>query len=134
MTAALGAGAAYFALVFAAGFALGTIRVLAVGPGPGNVAAVLVELPVMLAIAWLACGRIARRFAVPERPAPRAAMGGLAFALLMLAELGVSILAFGRTPAEHLATYRNAASQLGLAAQLAFALFPLVQAATARAR
>ena len=38
------------------------------------------------------------------------------FALLMLAELAVSVFGFGRTVAEHLATYRATGAQLGLAA------------------
>jgi hypothetical protein len=43
----------------------------------------------------------------------------------MLAELGVSVFAFGRTPAEHLATYHSAGALLGLAAQIIFAAIPL---------
>jgi hypothetical protein len=54
-------------------------------------------------------------------------MGSLAFALLFLAELLVGALLFGRTPSEHFALYRDASYALGLAAQIAFALMPLVQ-------
>ncbi|MBU8541432.1 hypothetical protein [Falsiroseomonas tokyonensis] len=128
MTAALQAGFCYFAVAFAVGFVLGTLRVLAIAPTLGEVASVALELPAMLAVSWVACRWLVRRFAVPARPGPRLAMGSIAFALLMLAELGVSIFAFGRSAAEHVATYRNAAAQLGLAAQLGFALLPLGQA------
>lgn len=121
------AALAYFAIAFAAGFALGTVRVLAVAPLFGELGAVALELPVMLAVSWLAAGWCVRRFTVPARAGPRLVMGGLAFALLMLAELGVSVFAFGRSPAEHLAKYRQASALVGLAAQVAFALFPWVR-------
>jgi hypothetical protein len=120
------AGGAYFAAVFLIGFALGTVRVLAVAPQIGETAAVLVEAPVMLAASWAVCGWLVRRFAVP-RGGPRALMGALAFALLMGAELGVSVLLFGRSLEEHLANYRTLPGAIGLAAQLAFALIPLLR-------
>lgn len=134
MAAALRAGAVYFAIVFAVGFVLGTIRVLVVIPRFGETNAVLIELPVMLALSWIACGSLVRRFGVPPHFGARAVMGGVAFALLMIAEAGVSVFGFGRTFAEHLAGYQTAGAQLGLAAQVGFALFPLLQAAIGRGR
>ncbi|MCE9522664.1 MAG: hypothetical protein K8S25_09560 [Alphaproteobacteria bacterium] len=114
--------------MFAAGFALGTIRVLFVIPQLGETNAVLLELPVMLALSWVACRWLVRRFAVPPRVVNRLVMGGVAFAFVMLAELGVSVFGFDRTLPEHFAAYRSIAAQIGLAAQLGFAAFPLVQA------
>ena len=127
MGKAIRAGALYFALVFALGFVLGTIRTLFLEPSLGNLAAALIELPVMLAAAWAICGWVLRRTAVPPRTSERLAMGATAFLLLMIAELAVSVLLLGRTPAGHLATYRLFDKQLGLAAQLLFALFPLIR-------
>jgi hypothetical protein len=132
MAAALRAGAFYIAIMFAIGFVLGTIRVLVVIPRVGDTNAVLLELPVMLALSWFACSWLVRRFAVPSDAAPRLVMGGVAFALLMLAELGVSVFGFGRSPAQHLASYQTLRAQLGLVAQLGFALFPLIQAFSGR--
>lgn len=132
MAVSLRAGVVYFALVFAIGFVLGTIRVLVVIPRFGDTNAVLIELPVMLALSWMACAWIVRRFAVPPRAAERLMMGALAFALLMLGEVAVSVFGFGRTVAGHLATYQTPGAQLGLAAQVAFALFPWVQRLLAR--
>lgn len=128
MAAALRAGFFYFLIAFA----LGVFRVMVVIPRLGDTNAVLIELPVMLALSWMACAWLVRRFAVPRRTAERLAMGALAFALLMLGELAVSVFGFGRTVAEHLATYQTPGAQLGLAAQLVFALLPLVQDAAWR--
>jgi hypothetical protein len=123
------AGAAYFALVFALGFLLGTVRTLFVqdAPGSGRLLGVLIELPIMLAASWFLCRYAVRRFGVAAEVVARATMGGVAFALLLLAELLVGTLLFGRTPAEHLALYRDASYTIGLTAQVAFALMPLVQ-------
>lgn len=126
-TAALRAGAVYFTMVFALGFALGTARVLAVAPVVGETLATTIELPVMLAASWLVCAWCIRRFDVPREAGARIAMGVFAFALLMLAEASLSILAFDRRFAEHLARYAEFAPALGLAAQLAFASFPLLR-------
>lgn len=123
------AGAAYFALVFALGFALGTVRTIVVrdAPSGGRLIGVLIELPIMLWASWLLCRFVIDRFAVAAAASARAVMGGVAFALLLLAELGVGAWLFGRTPAEHLALYRDASYALGLVAQFAFALMPMLQ-------
>ena len=55
-------GTAYVAAVFAAGFVLGVLRTLVLVPLWGELAAVLVELPLILTIAWLVCTRILRRW------------------------------------------------------------------------
>lgn len=123
------AGAAYFALVFALGFVLGTVRTLFVrdAPSSGRLVGVLVELPIMLWASWFLCRIVIRRFAVASATADRAVMGGVALGLLLLAELGVGTLLFGRTVAEHFSLYRDASYALGLLAQFAFALMPLLQ-------
>jgi subtilisin len=56
MTNAFKAGAAYFAVVFMAGFMLGVLRVVVLVPRFGETAAVLAELPVILLISWIVCG------------------------------------------------------------------------------
>jgi hypothetical protein len=66
MTPAAQAGSTYFGLVLALGFALGTLRVLALAPYLGPTGAVLVELPIMLAASWVLCGWLIARFAVPR--------------------------------------------------------------------
>jgi hypothetical protein len=124
MSTAIRAGFAYFACVFALGFVLGTIRVLWLVPVLGEVAAVLAELPAMLAASWLAARWLVQRFAVPAG-APRLAMGALAFALLMAAEAGLGVLAFGESLGSWAAGLVAVPGVFGLAGQLGFALMPL---------
>ncbi|WP_372424017.1 hypothetical protein [Salinarimonas chemoclinalis] len=125
MGRALRAGCVYFGLVFVAGFALGTVRAFWLTPALGHVGAVVVELPVIIAISAIAARWSVRRLAVPGGVAPRAAMGTLAFALLMAAELALSVFLFDRTPAEHWDTYGRLAAQLGLVGQVVYGLLPL---------
>jgi hypothetical protein len=124
MASALAAGVRYFLIVFAIGFALGTVRTLVLAPRIGDLAAVAIELPLMLAVAWWVCGRLVRR--LPPGIAPLAVMAGSAFVLLMLTEFAMSRWLFGLSPATYAAGLINAAGLLGLAGQVAFALMPLV--------
>lgn len=124
MARALAAGMLYFMAVFAAGFALGTLRVLVLLPRMGELAAVAVELPAMLALSWILAGWIVSRRRVPPAPGARLAMGGVALALLLMAEAGLGVLGFGQSLAQHLAHYATPAGALGLAGQLGFGLMP----------
>lgn len=126
------AGVAYFGLVFAAGFLLGTLRVLVLTPNIGETVAVAFELPVMLAVSWFGCRWLVARFGVAAVLTPRLVMGGVAFSILVLAEVAVSKLAFGRSLSDHLAQYGEPSTMLGLAGQIAFAAFPAVQLSTNR--
>ena len=125
---ALRAGVAYFALVFALGFAFGTVRTLLLARFPeiGRFAAVLVELPFLLTASWLICHHVIRRLAVPDTLRARAITGAVAFALLMLAEAVLDALLAGATLAGHFAQYLEPSHALGLAGQVAFGLMPLI--------
>lgn len=129
MTAAARAGLAYVAVVFAVGFVLGALRVTLLVPRLGETLAVLLELPIILAVSWPTCGWLIRRLGVPADWRARAVMGGIAFAALMLLELGVAVLGFGRGVTQHLATYGHWHGALGLAGQVVFALIPLLRRA-----
>jgi hypothetical protein len=115
---------AYAAAVFAAGFVLGVLRALLLAPRVGEALAILLEVPVMLAISFGVARWAVGRWRVPARPGPRLAMGALAFALLMVAEVALSTLGFGRTLAEHLARMLRPAALPGLAAQILFGAMP----------
>lgn len=127
MAKSLGAGLAYFLLIFLAGMVLGTIRILLLEPRMGEVASTLLELPVMLALAWLVCGWLIRRFELLSAARDRALMGIVAFVLLMAAELALSLYAVGGSVEGHFAAYQRTAPMLGLLGQLAYAVFPLLR-------
>jgi hypothetical protein len=128
LIAAAKAGAAYFAIAFAIAFALGSLRVLVVAPQVGELAAVLIEVPIMLAVSWFVCGWILRRNDVPGSIGARLAMGAVAFALLMAAEFALGIYAFGKSAGEIVASFALLPAQLGFAGQVGFALMPVVRA------
>lgn len=114
---------AYFAGMFALGFLLGTARITVLAPMLGDWG----ELPVMLAISWIYCGKIVRRFTVSKAIGARLLMGMFAFSLLMTAEVMLGVGLFERTLAQQLREMASGPAMAGLAAQLAFAIFPLVQ-------
>ncbi len=125
MKAVVTAAFVYFAAAFAAGFALGAIREIFVVPRLGGLAAVAIEVPIMLAISWIAARTIVARFAVPTDLVPRLVMGGLAFVLLQVAEMALAA-GFGMSPAAYLTGLATPPGILGFAAQAVFALFPAV--------
>jgi hypothetical protein len=127
MGKAVAAGGAYFTLVFLAGFLLGIVRTLLVTPAMGEMLAVVIELPVILALAWYVCRRVIVRFKVRRQFAAGATMGMTAFVLLMAGEASLSMLLAGRSLSEHLQLFGETAHLLGLAGQIAFALFPMLQ-------
>ena len=123
----LGAGTAYAILAFAVGFALGAVRVLLVVPRTGPTVAVLLEAPVILAASWWISRLCVARFEVSRAVAARLVMGLAAFFVLMLAEVTLSVVLFGSSVSEYLKNLTTLAGAIGLAAQVAFAGFPLAQ-------
>lgn len=126
MARTISAGATYFAVVFGFAFVFGTVRTVWVSPYIGPTGGVLLEVPLLLIVSWLACGRCVRHFDVPEIVGHRLIMGGVAFACLVAAEVGFSALLFGQSIAEFLAAYSTPAGGIGLAAQIAFGLIPSI--------
>ncbi|MCC0034074.1 MAG: hypothetical protein H6887_02260 [Hoeflea sp.] len=127
MTSALKAGLSYFAAVFAAGFLFGVVRTLLIAPRTGELAAVALELPLILAVSWVACGWAVRRHDVARESGARLVMAVTSFILLMAAELAVSTLIAGRSLDQHFALYRTAPVLLGLCGQLVYAALPLIR-------
>jgi hypothetical protein len=113
---------AYTAVTFAGGFALGVVRVTWLAPWVGDLAAVAMELPLMLALSWWVAGRVLRHWTVPPGAA-RLAMGAMAFAALMAFEAATT-LAFGASLAAFLANLATPHGALGLAGQIGFAIIP----------
>jgi hypothetical protein len=124
------AGTAYFAGVFIAGVVLGTFRILVVAPAIGDLAAVLTELPLLLAWSWLVAGWIVRRCATRTGIASGAIMGATGFALLMLAEVGFSMFVEGISLRDWLSRFRDPPALAGLLGQIAFGMIPLLRSSS----
>jgi hypothetical protein len=88
---------------------------------------VLIEAPFMLAISWAACAACMRIFRLSGGTPGALAMGGVALLLLMTAEMALAAIAFGRTPETYVRDLGTLAGAEGLAAQIAFGLFPAIQ-------
>jgi len=124
MAAALFAGLLYFAGVFAFAFAMGVARTLVVAPRIGATAAVLLELPLVLAASWIVARALLRHrdFTVPQR----ATMGAFALALTLASEAALAAILRGQSLAQWAAALATPLGLAGLAGQLAFAVLPLV--------
>ena len=120
------AGFFYFALVFAAGFALGAVRTLWLAPQVGATPATLIELPVILAVSWAACLFILRRMKVKANASDRILMGAIAFALLIGAETALGLGPMNRTFGEQVKAMTAPAGLIGLVGQILFAAFPVL--------
>jgi len=128
MRRTLAAAAAYFAIVFSLAFLLGVARTLFVAPRVGEVIAVLIEAPILLLISWRAASWSIRRFSIAARASERLTMGLVAFLLLMTVETAMSLLLFSRPLAQQIAAYGTLAGAIGLVAQAAFGVIPLLAA------
>ncbi len=119
----LRAAAAYFALVFAAGFVLGCVRVPLLMPRLGDRTAELLELPVMLAICF-AIARARQRRTAGFSARRQLAIGMLAMQFLLAAECGLGALLQARSPREVLLAHDPVSGPLYYASLLVFALLP----------
>jgi hypothetical protein len=125
--AASWAGFAYTLGVFVFAFAVGTIRVTLVAPRLGTLLAVIIEAPIVLAVSWRVSLWCTRRFNVSRDARARILMGAAAFAVLMLLELGFSVLVFRETVSHYLGKYTSTTGVIGLAMQGCFATLPWIQ-------
>jgi hypothetical protein len=120
------AGALYPIIVFLIGFIFGTIRLLLLVPRLGGTTAVIVEAPIILVASWFVCRWCVNRLDVRPMVPARSVMGLVAFLVLMSAEFGLGTL-FGRLLVDQLSAYRSLPGAIGLAAQVIFAVFPVIQ-------
>jgi hypothetical protein len=128
------AGLWYFAILFVVGFVLGTARVFVLLPQLGETIAVLIELPIILAMAWIVCRSLITRFGVSDDAVSRLLMGAVGLTVLLAAEFVLGRYVFGRTLLEQVHRYQEPPGLLGLLGQLAFASFPYVQLLHTRRR
>lgn len=119
-------GLVYFAIIFALAFALGVLRFLAIAPAIGEPAAVLIEVPVVLAASHVTARALQRRLALTPRGAALA--GILAFALTMAAEALLAGVLRGQGVGDWADSLTTPLGLAGLAGQLGFAAMPWLAA------
>src|ERR1700687_3853526 len=124
----LKAGTRYFALVFAAGVVLGTIRTIWIVPSFGARRAELMEAPIMFAITALASRWMVQRLAIRPSFPKRIAVGLVALGLLLLTEFTVVLWIRGLTIAEYLAGRDPVVGTVYVVLLAASALMPLLVA------
>ena len=122
----LEAGILYFALVFGAGFVLGTIRTLWVVPRTGARMAELLETPIMLAFTIFSARWIIHRLALPDTPSARLGMGGFALLLMLIAEFGFVLRLRKLTLREYFATRDPVAGTVYYVMLVVLAVLPIV--------
>lgn len=122
----LKAGALYFGVVFGAGFALGTIRVLWAVPTFGTRVAELLESPLMLVVVIFAARWVVRRFSLPPTLAARLGAGFLALGFLLTAELTMVLAVRRLTLADYIAGRDPVAGTVYVFLLLVFAVMPFL--------
>ena len=101
---------------------MGVARTLVIAPRIGTTAAVLLEVPILLAASWVIARRLLRDrdLALPQRMA----VGTIAFVLTMASEVVLSALMRGQSAGEWAAVVATPIGLVGLAGQLGFAAIP----------
>jgi hypothetical protein len=127
-------GLAYFALVFTAGFALGSIRVPFLVPRLGERTAELIETPFMFVAIVFAARSVIARFHVPATLAARASMGIVALLLLVMAELAMARVLSGGSIAQYIASRDPVSGSVYLAMLVLYAAMPEILRHVARPR
>ncbi len=116
----------YFAAVFAAAMALGTIRVLVLEPRIGVVAATLCEAPFLITAMFFSA-RWAPGFAkAPVTRAALLAIGALALVFQEIAEHALWILGRGQSFESLLAHYTTSQGMIYLLLLVIFLFMPLI--------
>ena len=121
------AGLVYFAAVFGFAFLTGIARTLVLAPAIGATMAVIVEVPLILVVSWVAARWVVARYAL-ETSSDRAVAGGIAFVLLMDSEMVLAAALSGESPRQWAASLIAVPGMIGFAGQILFALMPLVVA------
>jgi hypothetical protein len=101
--ATLLAAVIYFAVVFGAGFVLGTVRALWAEPRFGPRLAELIEAPIMLVVIVVAARWIVGGYARQFSRRRRAAFGALALFLMLILELALVPIVRGQSIGDYFA-------------------------------
>jgi len=121
-------GIQYGLCMFGAGFVCGVVRVMALEPAFGQLAAVTIELPIML----VACWKLSRNYNVSTVDRNGWMLSVAAFLTLMGCEVAMSCLVFGKTlpgAVQNVFATNNAAERLGLVTQTLCSFLPCIPSA-----
>lgn len=119
----------YVLIVFAIGFAFGTVRVLFVEPAIGSFWAVMAEAPLMVAASYAACRPLVRKW-WPLDGEAGVEIGLLSFLMLQVLESLLAGLIGPETYINNILLYwgdLSVARMVGLVAQVLFAAMPFIQ-------
>jgi hypothetical protein len=119
-------GTVYFALVFGAGFVLGSVRVPFLVPRFGVRLAELFEMPAMFVVILFAARYVLERFALPRSVPVRLGVGLVALCLLAAAELMFAFLLQGQPIGQYIASRDPVSGSVYAAMLVLFALMPLL--------
>ena len=119
-------GALYFALTYAAGFALGALRETFVTPRLGRLAATLIEMPLMLAVSFAAAQFVIRRSASLPDFSERFVIGITAFILLLAAEVVLARVLRGWSLEQWTGHFKTGEGAVSLLMFALFAVMPLL--------
>ena len=114
----------YFGLVLGTGFVLGIIRVPLLVPRIGERWAELAEMPIMGTAIFLYAGYVLRRFPGIGRSGQSLAVGFLALALSVCAELGFAVAIQPEPLAAYIAGRDRVSGSVYLVLLLVFAVMP----------
>jgi len=119
------AGVLYFALVFAAGFVLGTIRTLWAVPRFGVRTAELMEAPIMFGVSILAARWVVQHVGIPPLWPRRLAVGCIALGLMLLVEFSFVLWIRGMTIRGYFESRDPVSGAVYFATLGAFAVIPV---------
>jgi multisubunit Na+/H+ antiporter MnhF subunit len=120
----LKAGFFYFLVVLGAGFVLGFVRVVWLGPRLGTRVAELLEVPVMLVVIVVTAGWTVRRLRLPPSIPGRLRVGLIALGLMLVTELSVVLWRQGVTLAQYVANRDPVAGPIYVVMLVVFAVMP----------
>lgn len=126
MIRTIGAGAIYFALVFAAGFAMGLFRLPILVPRFGERIAELIEAPFMIVVILLAARWLVKRFAMARETLRPIQTGIFAAILLLTVEFSVVLWIRGISLSEFFAERDPIAAAAYYIMVALFAVAPLI--------
>lgn len=124
MRTTLRAGFVYFVMVLGTGFVFGALRGLLLVPRLGERWAELAEMPLMTIVVFLSAGYVLKRFPAIRLPRQAFAVGFLALALSLGAELGLAMALQSQPLAEYLTGRDPVSGSVYLLLLLVFALMP----------